>query len=139
MKARHTIATVGAAAVVAAGGCVLALPASASSATHTMHFTAHTVSQASFGKKGGAAVDHDFNGAHKLIGYDVASFGKGNNGNVAVALKAGFLYAHLVFSNTGALTGTLTGGTGKYVGVTGTVVGTPISKKDTDITVMYKL
>jgi hypothetical protein len=139
MKARTSLATVGVAAALATGGCLLALPASASGTTHTLKFTAVTQSQAAFGATGGASFDHDVNAANKVIGYDVVSFGHGNHGNVALALKAGFIYAHLTFAQSGDITGTLTGGTGKYAHVTGSVKGTQVTKKRAAVTLTYKL
>jgi hypothetical protein len=138
MKARTSIATVGAAAALVAGGGLLALPASASGASHTLHFTAVTKSQASFGATGGASFDHDVNAANKVIGYDVVSFGAGSSGNVALAIKGGFIYAHLVFAKSGSVTGKVTGGTEKYAHATGTVTGQPVSKSKTKVTVTYK-
>jgi hypothetical protein len=138
MFARTSIAAASAAALLTTGGVLLALPASAGTATHTLTFTAVTKSQASLGKKGGASFDHDVNAKGKVIGYDVVSFAHGNTGNVAVALKGGMLYAHLVFAKDGALTGTVTGGTGKYAGSTGSVKGQATAKKKTSVTVTYR-
>jgi hypothetical protein len=139
MNVGRSAAAIGVAAAVATGGCVLALPASAGNATHTLTFTVVTKSEAAFGKTGGAAFDHDLNAKGKVIGYDVVSFGHGNTGNVAVAFKGGFLYAHLVFNSTGGVKGTLTGGTGSWAGANGKVKGVAVSKKKTDITITYTL
>jgi hypothetical protein len=137
MKARTSIAVVGVAAITT-GGCLLALPASASSTTHTLTFTSITKSQVPLGKSGGASFDHDVSGG-TVIGYDIVSFGSKNTGNVAVALNHGVIYAHLKFSSTGALKGKVTGGAGKYAGATGTVKGEAVAKNKTDVTVTYTL
>jgi hypothetical protein len=137
MKTRTSLAAVGVATVLAGGGALLALPAAASSATHTLTFIVHSQSQANFGKNGGATFDHDVNAKGTIIGYDVVSFGHGDHGNVAVALQHGFVYASLVFGKNGSITGKLAGGTGAWTGVTGTVKGTQVSKKKTDVTITY--
>jgi hypothetical protein len=138
MKTR-TLAAIGLSGALAAGGCLLTLPASASSATatHTLTFTAITTSTGQFGKSGGATFNRDVNAAHKLIGYDVISFvGGGSVGHVALATGQGFLTGRLVFGSSG-ITGKVTGGTGAYAHATGSIVGHPISKTKTKVSITY--
>ena len=136
MNARTSLAAGGTAAALAVGSCLLALPASAGSATHTLHFVAHTKSMHSLHKRGGVAFDHDIS-KHGLIGYDVVSFTGRTQGVVAVGLFGGILDATLTFGANGQLTGTVTGGSGAYSGAKGTVSGQAISKRKTMVTVTY--
>jgi hypothetical protein len=137
MNVRTSITAAGTVAALATGGCLLALPASAGSATHTIHFKALTKSQAGLGKHGGVSFDHDVTPGKGLIGYDVVSFVGKSSGDVAVGLKGGLLLAHLKFTKNGALSGSVTGGTGAYAHAKGTVSGQAISKKKTAVTVTY--
>lgn len=139
MKLRSSIAAVGAAATLVGGGTLLALPAFAGGGTHTLTFDSVTKSQSHLGKTAGVSFDKDLNTAHKVIGYDVLTWEGQSHADVALALKDGFIYAHLAFTKTGAVTGKLTGGSGKYAGATGTVKGTSVSKTKTEVTVTYKL
>jgi hypothetical protein len=139
MKTRQTIASAAVAATLVTGGCLLALPASASPTTHTLVFTTKPVSQVGLGKNHGAEFDKDLNAKGKVIAYDIVSFLHGSNGAVALALSDGFIYAHLVFSNDGTGTGTVTGGAGKYAHATGTVTSTPITKTKSKVTLKYSL
>jgi hypothetical protein len=138
MNVRHSITAAGTVAALATGGCLLALPASAGGATHTIHFKALTKAQASLGKHGGVSFDHDVS-SKGLVGFDVVSFVGKQAGDVAVGLKGGLLIAHLKFGSTGALSGTVTGGTGAYSDAKGTVSGEAISKNKTRVTITYHL
>lgn len=135
MNTRTSIAAAGAAAALVTGSCLLALPASAGSAHHTLHFTAVAKSHANLGHKGGVAFDHDVN-AKGLVGYDILSFVGRTTADAAVGLNGGLLYAHLTFSKTG-LTGTVTGGAGRYAGAKGSVTGKTISNNKTKVTITY--
>jgi hypothetical protein len=137
MNARTSIVAGGAAAALITGSCLLALPASAGSATHTLKFTAHNVSNGSLGKKGGVAFDHDKH-AGKLVGYDIVTFVGRTTGDAAVGLPGGLLLAHLTFTKSG-LTGTVIGGTGKYHGAKGNVSGQAVTKNATKVTITYHL
>jgi hypothetical protein len=139
MNTRTSVAAMGAAAALATGGFLLALPASASSATHTLKFTADTKSQHNLGKSGGVSFDHDLSAGGKVIGYDVVTFVSQSGGDVAVGLNGGMIYAHLEFSSSGAVTGKVTGGVGKYAHAAGSVKGVAISKNKTKVTVTYHL
>jgi hypothetical protein len=136
MNARLTIAAVGTATALVAGGVVLALPASAGSASHTLRFTAVKQSQAHLSKQTSVASDHDMAGG-KVIGYDVVTFAGRGTGDVAVGLNGGLLYGSLTFSKSGALTGKVTGGTGPYAGIAGTISGQTISNNKTKVVVSY--
>jgi hypothetical protein len=139
MNARTSVAAVTMAAALATGGCLLALPASASSASHTLKFTVVTKSQTSLGKHGGVSYDKDINAANKVIGNDLVTFEGTNAGDVALGLNGGFIYAHLVFAKSGSLTGKITGGSGKYAGAGGSVAGSATSKTKTQVTLTYHL
>ena len=138
MNARKSVLALGVSASAAVLGAALALPAVAGGATHphTLHFVANSQVSVGLGKHGGAAVDKDVNHG-KLVGYDLVSFTGQSTADVAVALPGGLLYASLQFSDSGGLTGTVTGGTGPYAHARGTVSGMNTGKTTTDVTVTY--
>ena len=132
MKIRTSIAAAGAAAVLAGAGAVM-LPAvaSAHSTTHTLKFTAVTMTpQAKFSSTSFGQAEKDLNSAGKVIGYDVINveFNPTTNtatGAVSLSTNGGMLYGALKLTQTGtAVHGTVTGGTGAFKGATGTITGT---------------
>jgi hypothetical protein len=131
MKVRTSIAAAGAAVVLAGTGALL-LPAvaSAHSTTHTLKFTAVTVTpQTFFTKTSAGQAEKDVNSAGKVIGYDVVNveFNPTTNtasGGVTLSTNGGFLYGALKFTSTSSVVhGTVTGGTGAFKGATGTITG----------------
>lgn len=136
MNTRITIAAAGTSAALVAGATALALPAAAGSASHTLTFTAVKQSQANLGKHAAVVSDHDVSGG-KVVGYDLLTFTGSATGDVAVGLNGGLLYARLKFSESGALSGKVTGGTGPYAGASGTVSGTAVAKNRTKVTISY--
>jgi hypothetical protein len=124
-------------AMLATGGGLLAMPAFASSATHTLTFTAKARAENTFsGSHSGAQFEKDYT-AGKLIGYDIVTFQTQSSGFVALAVNGGFIYGHLHFSNGPTTTGRVTGGAGAFKGVKGTIVGKSINNKTTNVTVTY--
>ena len=130
MKIRTSIAAAGAAVVLGGTGAVL-LPAvaSAHSTTHTLKFTAVTLTpQTQFSQTSGGQAEKDVNSAGKVIGYDVVNvqFNPKTNtasGGVALSTNGGFLYGALKITNNPLIHGTVTGGTGAFKGATGTITG----------------
>jgi hypothetical protein len=138
MKVRTSLALAGSAAALATAG-LLAGPALASStsASHTLQFDTHTITQHAFGKTGGVELDKDTHGG-KIVAYDMLAFTSANGADVSLGLPGGFLYGHLTFNNkTGAVTGKVTGGAGAYAGDSGTIKGAPVSKSSDGVTVKY--
>ena len=135
MKRFTTIAAAGAAAAVGAGAFALPALASGTSATHTLHFTAVSLKDANFSKNQFGQAEKDVRNG-KIIGFDVVygRFHPATNsarGRVAVSTRGGLLYGKLKFSNGPITTGTVTGGTGRFAGATGTIYGKSLNKSGT--------
>jgi hypothetical protein len=90
-------------------------------------------------------VDTDKDVAHgKYAGNDILT-GHSNNktatasGDVVFAREGGVIYGqvHLDFK-TGAITGTVTGGAGKFAGAAGTITGNSLNDKDASLTITYR-
>jgi hypothetical protein len=140
MKARTSIAAVGATAIIGAGAFLLPAVASPSSATHTLTFTAVSGKEASFSKTTGGQQEKDVNSKGKIVGFDEIYFhGNSPRGGVTLDTSGGFLYGTLKFTNSAVTHGTVTGGTGKFKGVTGTIVGNNPKKNGTRtaVTITY--
>lgn len=143
MKVRTSIVLVGATAITGTGAFLLPAIAAPHAATHTLKFTSITKSSKNFSKTQFGEADVDKSGG-KIIGFDTVS-GKFNpstntgKGNVAINLKPGFIYSTLKFAANGAITGKLTGGTGKFKNVTGTLAATNLNKAGTRtaVTITY--
>jgi hypothetical protein len=144
MKIRTSIAAAGAAVVLGGTGAVL-LPAvaSAHSTTHTLRFTAVTLTpQTKFSQTSFGQAEKDVNSAGKVIGYDVINveFHPKTNtasGGVSLSTNGGFLYGALKFTNNSSVVhGTVTGGTGAFKGATGTITGKQSGKR-TAVTITY--
>ena len=130
MKIRRSI-TAAAAAVVLGGTAALVLPAvaSAHSATTTLKFTAVEKHELSWLPINSAALQEtDVNSKGGTIGFDVLYFTNQNccttTGNVTFALSGGLLYGSFATNGSPTFSGTVTGGTGAFQGVTGTINGT---------------
>jgi hypothetical protein len=147
MKVRRSIVAAGAAVVLGGTGAAL-LPAvaSASSATHTLKFTAVQVKSVSFTKTTGANQETDVNAAGKTVGFDMIYFAATSATsaavNITVDTSGGFLYGTATVSNkTGAVTnGKVTGGTGSFKGATGTIKAKALNKSGTRhaVTITYR-
>lgn len=132
----------GVAVPAAAAGVLVPALASASAAagSHTLTFTAVKLKAANLSKTAFAQTERDVKNG-KTIGFDVirGSFNPATNsasGNAAVALAGGDIYGTLKLSNGPTTTGRVTGGTGKYKGITGTITGTS-SGNSTKVTIKY--
>jgi hypothetical protein len=143
MKVRTSAVLVGATAITGTGAFLLPAIAAPHAATHTLKFTSITKSQTNFSKSQFGQADVDKSGG-KIIGFDTLNIKfipKTNTGkgNVVVNLKAGFINSTLKISSTGAITGKLTGGTGKFKNVTGTLAATNLNKAGTRtaVTITY--
>ena len=128
MKIRMSIIAAGAAVALGTTG-VLVLPAvaSAHSSTHTLTFISVERAAIGFTSATQGEQDTDLNAKGKTVGYDMLYLTIGINNrekaNVTVDTKGGFLYGTFKINiGTGAVTdGNVTGGTGAFVGATGTI------------------
>jgi hypothetical protein len=123
---------------------LLGSTANAQGATQTLELTAHQSGSHSLGKTSFAGTDVDRNPTTgKIVGYDAIT-GHFNTStgvvkvDASLALKGGMITARLKGSGaSNALDGVITGGTGKYAGITGTIQTT--GNKVTHITLTYTL
>ena len=146
MNRKTALVTLGLAAAVATATVAAAVagPAMAASGTKTVtqHFDAQSSSSPlQLSKTSYVLTDNDVAGG-KTIGHDVlycTDTGTGaSHCSVAFAQKGGLLYAQFALSDaTGALKGTVTGGTGSFAHAKGTLTGQAISQKDVKITLHY--
>ena len=143
MKLRTSLAAAGMAAALGTGALVLPAVASASSATHTLKFTAETNKSIMFNKTSGGSQETDVNAAGKIIGFDVLYFAAVSpttgNINVTFDTTGGLLYGTATVSiKTNKVTnGKVTGGTGAFAGATGTITATSAGKNREAITITY--
>ncbi len=128
MNIRTSIIAAGAAVVLGTtGALVLPAVASAHSTTHTLTFISVTKTSIMFTKATGGQQNTDVNAAGKTVGFDMLYFtavsATTGNVNVTVDTTGGFLYGTLTVNfKTGAISnGKVTGGTGSFVGATGTI------------------
>jgi hypothetical protein len=121
MKVRKSAALAGAAVTAAAASALIAVPAFASPASsasaHTITFISKTIASHGVGE-----VDKDVHNG-KFVAYDVLNFVSSDRADVALGLKGGFLYGTFTLSNSGVISGHVTGGTGAYRGDRGTIRG----------------
>jgi hypothetical protein len=142
-KQQVIVATL-AASTVALAGAGAAFATTSASRTHTLKLTSKTTSMSQFGPDFVSA-DKDLRGGH-VVGADVLSgkvtYNKKTHsitGSIAIALKGGELYATVTGNpDTGALTGKLTGGAGKYKGVSGTISGNPVKGSSSEDLLIVK-
>jgi len=131
------------AAALGTGALVLPAVASASSATHTLKFTAVQKASVMFTKTTGASQETDLNTAGKTVGYDMIYFAATSPTsaavNITVDTSGGFLYGTATVSiKTGAVTnGKVTGGTGAFAGATGTITVKTVSSTKHAVTITY--
>ena len=154
MKHRPTVAAIAATAAVG-GACAFLVPAASASAagaapsaakTHTLSVTSVQVSQVAYDS--GLVInvqDKDLNKAGRVTGYDllhvVINPKKGTAAiNVVFETSGGFVYGVVAGSNTGVMRGKVTGGTGAYVGATGTLLAKNLNKAGTKtaVTITYR-
>jgi hypothetical protein len=133
--------TAGTVAIVGAGA---AIATTSASSTHTLKLISKTTSMTQFGPSFVSA-DKDFKGG-RVVGADVLS-GKVTftkkvhsiTGSIAIALKGGELYATFTGNpDTNSLTGKLTGGAGKFKGVSGTISGKAVKGSSTEDQLVVK-
>ena len=118
-------------------------PLPATAKPKTLKFTSHTLSEKGLSRSSFVSYSVDKAGG-KVIGYDVLSGSfdrKRNTGHfdVAVALDGGFLYATFdVEGDATDIQGKLTGGSGDYEDVSGTVDVVDADQKTATITVHFE-
>jgi hypothetical protein len=126
---------------------LLGSAANARATTHTLKLDAHQTATHSLGKTTFAGTDVDRSPATgKILGYDTIT-GQFNAStgmvkiDVAVGLKGGLITVRLKGAgSSNVLDGVITGGTGKYAGIKGTIHTTDKSgSKVTHITLTYTL
>ena len=144
MKVRMSIIAAGAAVVLGTtGALVLPAVASAHSATTTLKFIAVQKAMHSFSSATAGIQETDTNTTGKTIGFDMLYFKVISSSSAAVNAtidtKGGFLYGTFnVNLTTGAVTnGKVTGGTGAFVGATGTITAKTISSTKHAVTITY--
>ena len=146
MKIRTSLAAAGAAVVLGTTGALVApAVASAHSASTTLKFISVTKGSTMFTKMSGGQQDTDVNRAGKTVGFDMLYFAAASattgNVNVTVDTTGGFLYGTLTVNfKTGAISnGKVTGGTGSFVGATGTIKAKNLNKPGTRtaVTITY--
>lgn len=143
MKVRTSVAIAGTAGLIATGALLLPAAASPSHATHTLKFTAVALRGTNFSKTSQGEADKDVV-AGRIIGFDelYSVFNPATmtgRGGVTLVTGSGFLYGTLRFGHGPVTHGRVTGGTGKFKGVTGTIVGTNLNKSGTRtaVTITY--
>jgi hypothetical protein len=96
---------------------------------HVLRFFSITKRTLALSKTSVAQQETDVNKRGKVIGFDDLNLtfnpktGRGS-GNFAFDTRGGFIYGALHLSSSAA-TGRVTGGTGKFGGITGTIVAIP--------------
>jgi hypothetical protein len=139
---KHLVVASVTAATVAITGAGAAI-ATTSSSSHTLSFTSkQTAATTHFGPRFVNA-DKDVKGGH-VIGDDVLSakvtYTKTVHsiaGSIAIALNGGEIYATITGNpDTNKLAGKLTGGAGRYKGVSGTISGSPVGKSGAELIVV---
>jgi hypothetical protein len=144
MKLRTSLTAAGAAVVLGTtGALVLPAVASAHSDSTTLKFIAVHKAMVSFTKATFGAQETDTNMAGKTVGFDMlylaATSPSSAAVNATVDTKGGFLYGTFTLNlKTGAVTkGKVTGGTGAFVGATGTIKAKTVSSTKEAVTITY--
>jgi hypothetical protein len=150
MRARTYLAAAAAAGLVGSGAFLLPAAATTqqpacSCGIQTLRFISVTKNSIQFSRTTAAQQDTDVNAKGQVIGFDQLwltfnpKTGRGW-GNFTFDYRAGFIYGTLRLSNSGA-TGTLTGGTGAYRHITGSLVARTLNKAGTRtaVTIRYRL
>ena len=144
MKLRTSLAAAGTAVVLGtAGAVVLPAVASAHSVTHTLKFIAVQKASVNFTTATQGIQETDVNTANKPVGFDMlyitATSPTSGTANVTVDTNGGFLYGMFnVNPKTGVVSnGKVTGGTGAFIGATGTIKAMTISSTKHAVTITY--
>jgi hypothetical protein len=122
---------------------VLPAVASAHSSTTTLKFIAVQKATHSFTKATQGVQETDTNTAGKTVGFDMlyiaVTSASSASVNATVDTNGGFLYGTFSLNlKTGAVTnGKVTGGTGAFVGATGTIKAKTISSTKHAVTITY--
>jgi hypothetical protein len=152
MRARTLIATAGVAGLLGTGAFLLPAVASTNAPARsacgcrvvTLTFTSVTKDARQLSASTAAQQDTDLNSAGKVIGFDDLYLvfnqktGAGS-GNFAFDTRGGFIFGTLRLSSSGA-TGRITGGTGRYRDVSGSLVARTRNKAGTRtaVTITYR-
>ena len=123
---------------VAAGA--ISHAAAAGNPTHTMVFTAHQLGSKQTSPTSFVNAEKDVN-AGKVVGFDVLSGSynpstKSTVVKIAISRRGGILYAEL--HGTDSLAGRVTGGSGAYAGVKGTITAAQGSGDSVRVTLTYR-
>ena len=136
-------AGLGGAAALDSASATHSAATSAAAKVHTWNFVAIQSGSHNFGRTTFGGTDKDR--AHgEFAGFDVIS-GKFNIRlrtvaiDFALARRGGLMYGHVSGTAAGVYTGTVTGGSGRFKGATGTVTGhdAPQNNKKTFLTVKW--
>ncbi len=144
MKIRKSMAAAATAGLLGASGMLLPALAGAQSATHTLEFTSVQVKSISFSKSSFGISDVDVDSAGHKIGFDTLN-GVFDPKTGVVKIDAafdttgGFMYFHLHSTSETTFAGTMTGGTGKFKNVEGTLVAENLNSSGTRtaVTITY--
>jgi hypothetical protein len=133
-----------AAALGCTGAFALPAAANASGAEHTLTFTSVQQHSVNFSRTTIGEADNDLNGAGKVIGFDLLSIAFNPTtqtavGNVTLDTSGGLLYGRVTFNSGPVGRGVVTGGTGSFIGATGTITARNLNKSGTRaaITITY--
>jgi hypothetical protein len=150
MRARTYLAAAAAVGLVGSGAFLLPAAATTeqsacSCGIQTLRFISVTKNGVQFSQTTAAQQDTDVNAKGQVIGFDQLwltlnpKTGRGS-GNFTFDYRGGFIYGTLRLSNSGA-TGTLTGGTGAYRHIAGSLVARTLNKAGTRtaVTITYRL
>jgi hypothetical protein len=136
MTMRRNVVIGGLGAVLAAGIVAVSTVAGAESAVvnHTIKLVA--TQTASHSSSQSSATEADTDRHHgKVIGYDVLSFKFTSNNSGLIlgsfATQGGVLNFRLPITNTRTLHGKVTGGSGRFAGVSGTIAATQLNNAGT--------
>ena len=124
------------------GALVLPAVASATSASHTLKFTAVTKRSVTFTRTTFGVQETDVSRTGKTIGFDDGYIRlTGTNTatvHAAIDIQGGFLDVRFAATNGGkTFSGKVTGGTGAFKGATGTITGKAITSMKTAVTIIY--
>jgi hypothetical protein len=131
MRRNVIIASVGTAlsGVLAAGFVAVSTGADAAPVTHTIKLISTQTAAHQFSKSSGVSAGTDRHKG-KVIGYDVLSI-SGSRIVGSFATRGGVIHFRIPFSKTKTLHGRVTGGSGRFAGVSGTIAATPLNKAQT--------
>jgi hypothetical protein len=142
MQKALALAALGGAGAIGLAAVAMPALASSGSTTHTLKFVAvtqkqtqpsqHTFVEDAQAKRGGKVI-----GFGLLDGRITSS--TGGVGVVAFGMKDGLVYARVTINNTPTTTGTITGGTGSFKGVGGTISVTNLNRSGSraSVTIRY--